>query len=240
MEYIILGAAPGVAICLIIFYRDLYSKEPILNLVISFILGCLAILPAMLFEDALGSVNNGTVTGLAIFCYLIVGFSEEFSKFLGLRLYSYNQKAFDEPLDGIIYSVIVSMGFATTENILYAMKYQDMSVIMLRAVLTVPAHATFGIIMGYYVGKAKFNSKNSVGLMLTGLLGAIFFHGTFDFFLFLSQQQNANPNESNLMIAGGAVVSFIISLILCRNMIVKDQRISRHMFKDHTPPPPNA
>lgn len=240
MEYVILGAAPGIAICLIIFYRDLYSKEPILNLVISFFLGCISILPAMWFENTLGSVNDGSVMGLALFCYLIVGFSEEFSKFLGLRLYSYNLRAFNEPLDGIVYAVIVSMGFATTENILYAMKYQDMSVIMLRAVLTVPAHATFGIIMGYYVGKAKFNPKNSISLMLTGLIGAIIFHGTFDFFLFLSQQQAVNPNEGNTLIAGGAIVSFIISLVLCRRMILKDQRISRHMFKDHTPPPPNV
>jgi len=240
MEYVILGAAPGIAICLIIFYRDLYSKEPIVNLVISFILGCAAIYPAALFEEALGSVNNGTVTGLALFCYLIVGFIEEFCKFLGLRFYSYNQREFDEPLDGIVYAVIVSMGFATLENIKYAMNYQDMSVIMLRAVLTVPAHATFGIIMGYYVGKAKFDSKNSFSLMLTGLLGAIIFHGTFDFFLFLSQQQAVNPNEGNAMIASGALVSFIISLILCRRLIIKDQRISKHMYRDHTPPPPNA
>ncbi len=126
MEYVALGAAPGIAICLIIFYRDLYNKEPIQNLIISFILGCLAILPAMGFETSLSSVNNGTTSGIALFAYCVVGFSEEFSKFLGLRLYSYNQKAFNEPLDGIVYAVIVSMGFATVENVMYALKFQDM------------------------------------------------------------------------------------------------------------------
>lgn len=238
MEYIILAAAPGLAICILIFYRDLYNKEPLLNLIISFVLGCLSILPAMFFEEAFKSANDGTTAGLALFAYGIVGFSEEFSKFLGLRLYSYNQRAFNEPLDGIVYAVMVSMGFATVENILYAIKYQDMNVVLLRMVLTVPAHATFAIIMGYFVGKAKFERKNSFMLMLTGLVGAIFFHGTFDFFLFISQQPGANPNTSNAMLAGGAIVSFIISLILCRKMIITSQRTSKHMFKDHTPPPP--
>ncbi|HVT86106.1 MAG TPA: PrsW family glutamic-type intramembrane protease [Chitinophagaceae bacterium] len=238
MQYVALGAAPGIAICLFIFYRDLYNKEPAQNLIISFILGCIAILPAIGFENSFGYLNDGTTSGIALFAYCIVGFSEETSKFLGLRLYSYNQKAFDEPLDGIIYAVMVSMGFATVENVMYALKYQDMQVVVLRMFLSVPAHATFAIIMGYFVGKAKFESKKSPGLMLTGLLAAIFFHGTFDFFIFWSQQPGADPNSTNTALAGGAVVSFIISLVLCRNMIVSGQRISKHMFKDHTPPPP--
>lgn len=240
MEYIALGAAPGLAICLFIFYRDLYNKEPILNLVISFILGCLAVLPAAYFETALGSANNGTVAGMAVYTFLVVGFSEEFSKFLGLRLYSYNQKAFNEPLDGIIYAVIVSMGFATVENIMYAIKFHDMKVVVLRMFLSVPAHATFGVLMGYFAGKAKFDSKNSFGLLLTGLALAILFHGTFDFFLFINQIPGVSENTGNGLLALGAIASFIISLVLCRRMILSDQRISKHMFKDHTPPPPNV
>ncbi|MBS1622232.1 MAG: PrsW family intramembrane metalloprotease [Bacteroidetes bacterium] len=237
MEYILLAAAPGLAICLFIFYRDLYNKEPILNLIISFILGCLAILPAMGFETSFHKVSDGTITGAAIFAYAIVGFSEELSKFLGLRLYSYNQKEFNEPLDGIIYSVMVSMGFATVENIMYAIKFQDMNVVLIRMVLTVPAHATFAIIMGYFVGKAKFNSKASLGLLLTGLLGAIFFHGTFDFFLFLNEIPTVSAQTGNGLLALGAIASFIISLVLCRKMILSNQRISKQIFKDRTLPP---
>lgn len=230
MEYVALGAAPGIAICLYIFYRDIYNKEPAQNLLISFILGCLAILPAIGFERAFMNVNDGTRTGVALFAYLIVGFSEEFSKFLGLRFYSYRQKAFDEPMDGIVYAVIVSMGFATVENIMYLTKFQDMKVAMMRMFLSVPAHATFAVIMGYFVGKAKFDSKNSAGLMLLGLLGAIFFHGTFDFFIFSSQYQFYGEQSNNEMLAGGAIVSFIVSLILCRKLIRKDRAISKQMF----------
>ena len=64
-------------------------------------------------------------TAFENFSYAVVGFSEEASKFLGLRFYSYRQKSFDEPLDGIVYSVMVSMGFATLENVMYVMKYAE-------------------------------------------------------------------------------------------------------------------
>ena len=61
MQYIALAMAPGIAICMYFFYKDVYNREPKLELFLSFLLGCLAILPAMFFEDALSSVNNGTV-----------------------------------------------------------------------------------------------------------------------------------------------------------------------------------
>ncbi|HYM94859.1 MAG TPA: hypothetical protein VET23_12015 [Chitinophagaceae bacterium] len=72
--------------------------------------------------------------------------------------------------------------------------------------------------------------------MLTGLLAAIFFHGTFDFFIFWSQQPNVDTGTGNTMLAGGALVSFIVSLVLCRKMIIHDQVISKQMYKNNKPP----
>ena len=232
MNYIALAIAPGLAICIFIFYKDIYNKEPKFNLIVSFGLGCVAILPAILFEKSFNSTLDGTITGVAIFSYAVVAFSEEFSKFLGLRLYSYNKKSFDEPLDGIVYAVMVSMGFATVENLMYVVSSQDMKIAFMRMFLSVPAHATFAVVMGYYVGKAKFNSKNSFILMLTGILGAIFFHGTYDFFLFINEYSLVGQQAGNGLLAGGALVSFIIAIILSRKLIRRDRNISQQMFKD--------
>ena len=232
MNYIALAIAPGLAICVFIFYKDIYNKEPKFNLIVSFVLGCVAILPAILFEKSFNSTLDGTVTGVAVFSYAVVAFSEEFSKFLGLRLYSYNKKSFDEPLDGIVYAVMVSMGFATVENLMYVVNSQDMKIAFMRMFLSVPAHATFAVVMGYYVGKAKFNSKNSFILMLTGILGAIFFHGTYDFFLFVNEYSLVGQQAGNGLLAGGALVSFIIAIILSRKLIRRDRNISKQMFKD--------
>lgn len=236
MEYIALALAPGIAICLFIFYKDVYNREPKLNLIVSFILGCVAILPAIWFEQAFSYTIDGTITGVAIFSYAVVGFSEETSKFLGLRFYSYRKKSFDEPLDGIVYSVMVSMGFATLENVMYVMKYaeagQGLQVGIQRMFLSVPAHASFAVVMGYFVGKAKFSSGKSFILMLTGLLIAIFFHGTYDFFLFLPTYSHIGKELSEGLLAGGAIGSYIVCLILSRKLIRYHRNISQIMFKD--------
>jgi len=251
MDYIALAIAPGIAICLFIFYRDRYNREPSINLIVSFILGCVAIVPAAVFEDRFGFVSNGTVAGTAIFTYAIVGFSEEVSKFLGLRLYSYNQRSFDEPLDGIVYAVMVSMGFATVENVMYVLKYaqsgQGYQIAFMRMFLSVPAHATFAVVMGYYVGKAKFDSKNSFALMTMGLVGSIFFHGTFDFFLFVKDTEYMSQQAADGLLAGGAIVSFIVALVLSFKLIRRQRAVSFQAFKDKNtpkspppPPPPSA
>ena len=231
MNLIALAIAPGVAICLFIFYRDIYNREPKMNLVVCFFLGCLAILPAVKFELAFSSTANGTVGGIAIFSYLVVAFSEEFSKFLGLRFYAFNQKSFDEPFDGIVYSVMISMGFATVENVMYAVKFNDMSVVIQRLFLSVPAHATFAVIMGYFVGKAKVDNKNSFLLMFTGLLTAIFFHGTFDFFLFVKEGTLVGQETADGLLVGGALVSFVVALVLSRKLIRRQRALSYEMFK---------
>jgi len=250
MQYIALAIAPGIAICLYIFYRDVYNKEPGLNLLVCFILGGLAILPAIGFEGSLSGTLNGTISGTAIFAYGVVAFSEEFSKFLGLRLYAYNQKSFDEPLDGIVYSVMVSMGFATIENVKYILQTPpgtELQLGIMRMFTAVPAHATFAVIMGYYIGKAKFDRQNSVALTLMGLIGAIFFHGSYDFFLFVQQYTLVGQQTADGLLLGGAIVSFIIALILSRRLFRRQRAVSLQMFKDknavassvtHTPPPP--
>jgi protease PrsW len=242
MEYIALFAAPGIAICLYFFYKDIFNKEPRLNLIVSFILGCASIFPALLFEESFGpGALDGSVGGVAILSYLIVAFSEEGSKFLGFRLYSYNQKSFDEPFDGIVYAVMVGMGFATAENIKYLIESppgSELGTGLLRMFTAVPGHATFAIVMGYFAGKAKFDKKNSVTLLITGLVVAIFFHGTYDFFLFLTQYSYVGREEGNQFLAGGALLSFIVSIILCRKLIRHHRNISKEMFKPKNPPPP--
>ncbi|HEV7782856.1 MAG TPA: PrsW family glutamic-type intramembrane protease [Chitinophagaceae bacterium] len=236
MEYIALALAPGIAISIYFFYKDVYNREPRLNLTVSFILGCLAIIPAILFEQSFTRVIDGSVTGVAIFAYAVVGFSEEASKFLGLRLYAYNQRSFDEPLDGIVYSVLVSMGFATVENIMYVVKYsqagQGLQVGVLRMFLSVPAHAAFAVMMGYFVGKAKFSPGKRFMLMAGGLLTAIFFHGTYDLFLFLPKYSYVGRELSEILLAAGAIASYIVCLILSRKMIRNQRNISEIMFKD--------
>ncbi|MEO6610890.1 MAG: PrsW family glutamic-type intramembrane protease [Chitinophagaceae bacterium] len=241
MEYIAIALAPGIAICLYVFYTDFYNREPKLNLFVSFILGCLSIIPAVWFEQTFRYTLDGSIGAVAVFAYVIVGFSEEFSKFLGLRFYSYRKKSFDEPLDGIVYSVMVSMGFATVENIMYVTNFAQVGrgyeVGFQRMFLSVPAHASFAVIMGYFVGKAKFSPRKTGLLLIIGLLGAVFFHGTYDFFLFIKSYSFAGRDISEALLAGGALASYITCLVLARKLIRRQKNLSKQMFPDKNTTP---
>lgn len=246
MQYVLLAIAPGIAICLFFIYRDIYNREPGANLLISFALGVLCLWPAAAFEDAFARKTiDGSMGGLIIFAYAIVALAEEGGKFLGLRVYAYNQKQFDEPLDGIIYAVMISMGFATAENIKYVMNAEigkEVEVGLSRMITAVPAHASFAIVMGYFVGKAKFEADNNkkVLLSIAGLLGAIFFHGTYDVFLMMPELTYWGKEHKEFhFLAWGGILAFVICVILCRKLIKRDRVISKQMFdKPKAPPPP--
>ncbi len=233
MQLLLLAIAPGIAICLFIFHRDAYNREPKRNLLISFLLGMITVVPAALIERSLITYET-TVTAIAIKAFLFVALVEEGVKFIALRFYAYPSKKFDEPLDGIVYSVMVSMGFATLENILYvfqsAQTGQGYQVAFLRMFLAVPAHATFGVLMGYYAGKAKFAQHGKTILLLTGLIWAVLFHGLYDFFLFIRESPTVADLAADGLLIAGAIASFIIALRLSFIHIKKHRKLSQQTY----------
>ena len=160
MGLLALAIAPGIAICLFIYYKDKYNKEPIAMLVLAFVLGMLSIIPAVVIQLSwpvnVQMLGNKNYLALAFFTFVIVALSEEGSKFLMLRLFLFSRKSFDDPFDGIVYAVMIGMGFATVENIGYVYEH-GMATGILRMFLSVPAHGTFAVLMGYHIGLAKFD-----------------------------------------------------------------------------------
>lgn len=234
MDLIALAIAPGFAICLFIFYRDAFNREPKRNLLVTFILGAATTLPAGLIETGLINDNDNGIVQMAIRAFFMVAFVEEMGKFLVLRYYAYPRKSFDEPLDGIVYSVMASMGFATLENIFYVVNVKgDLSgyqIGFFRMFTAVPAHAAFGVLMGYYTGKAKFDPANSVSWLLKGLFWAVFFHGAYDFFLFLQHSPEVDQNTSGALLFLGAMVSFIVGLRLSFKHIKSHRLLSQQTY----------
>jgi protease PrsW len=224
MGLLALAIAPGIAICIFIYFKDKYNKEPLGLLLMSFILGMLSTVPAiiiqMVFKTSVEDMQGQSMLQVAAFAYGVVALSEEGSKFIMLRFYAYPKKAFDDPFDGIVYAVMVGMGFATLENIGYVMQH-GLATGITRMFLSVPAHATFAILMGYHVGLAKFNTAKRGLYFLLAIVWPVIFHGTFDFFLFLK--------NTNLHFAG-AIASFIIAIYLSLRAIRKKQALSKqHM-----------
>src|SRR5438034_749553 len=128
LSLLALAVAPGAAIAVYIYSKDKYDREPLNTLFFSFLLGMAATVPAIFIQETLQPVLYSyfpgyTIPYYSLLAFILVACSEEGSKYLMLRFYAYRNKAFNEPFDGIIYSVMISMGFATLENIQYVLHY---------------------------------------------------------------------------------------------------------------------
>lgn len=182
MELLLLALAPGLTIALYIYLRDRYEREPFKALALTFVLGALGAIAAAMLEAAFPyQEKSATMLATAANATLVVAPIEETVKFLAVWLLVFRAPVFNEPFDGVVYCVIASMGFATLENLMYVLG-GGMHVALERAFVSVPGHAAFGAIMGYYVGRARFETGGKRRLLLLqGLLYAAIAHGLFDF-----------------------------------------------------------
>ncbi|MBK8557033.1 MAG: PrsW family intramembrane metalloprotease [Lewinellaceae bacterium] len=159
---------------------------------IAFALGAVFTIPVVFFERwafeqllVSGSMSWWRVAVLAL---VVIALCEELVKFLILRFAAYPQTFFNEPFDGIVYAVLIAMGFATAENIVYADRF-GLNTVLLRSMTAVPAHLMFAIIQGYYAGLARFNPQRSGYLLLKGLLLAVVLHGAYDLLVLQEKAQ---------------------------------------------------
>ncbi len=176
---LLLAVAPTIFLLWFFYNQDRYKHESKKILAITFFLGALMIFPAIILELWLKLLFPEGNTLLAIFIYYLfeVALIEESLKFFAVRIYAYNSRMFVEPMDGLILGVAAALGFATVENILYVLGYGLLTAII-RAVISVPSHALYGAIIGFYLGEAKFKKKPL--LALKGLAAAIVLHAIFD------------------------------------------------------------
>jgi len=214
-----LALAPGAAIMIYIYLRDKHEREPLGLLTISFLYGGLSTILTMFISwpiNVLILTKEHDVAQQFFNAFFKVALVEEFSKFFFVRFILFYNKNFNEPFDGIVYAIMVGMGFATLENVLYVYQY-GLATGILRMFTAIPAHATFAIIMGFFLGKAKFTHRKVLFFSALSLIAAAIFHGSYDYFLFIS------------FIPGlwiGAGVSLVIGFMLSRKAIRLHQQVS--------------
>ncbi|WP_106768000.1 glutamic-type intramembrane protease PrsW [Paenibacillus faecalis] len=174
--------APGLALLTFFYLKDRYDQEPLHIVIKMFMLGVLIVVPVMILQRGIiiwfgdHPIVNSLITSAGV---------EELFKWFVLYHLILNHTEFDEPYDGILYAVAIALGFATVENIMYAWYSQAaFGPMMIRALLPVSGHAMFGVIMGYYIGKAKFSGgkSNRFFLLLSFLLPWVY-HGIYDLIL---------------------------------------------------------
>ena len=185
MLLVTLSISPGIFIMVTIYNLDEYDKEPLWLLALAFIFGAINLHLDIDILDFLFSLITAENDFIRIGEEaLSVGFTEELLKFLVVMLIIYTNKNFDEPFDGIVYSVFVGMGFATAENMTFVLQ-GGAGLAVMRMLSAIPAHFVFAVLMGYYLGKAK-SSKDSQFLFIgLSLLIPVLIHSLYDYFLFL-------------------------------------------------------
>jgi RsiW-degrading membrane proteinase PrsW (M82 family) len=223
LELLGIALAPGAAIMLYIYLKDKHEREPLSLLLISFLYGILSTLVTLTVSLPVNFVlvlEKGDLVHEFFDAFLKVALVEEFSKFIFVRFILFRNKNFNEPFDGIVYAVMVSMGFATFENIIYVFQY-GFETGILRMFTAVPAHATFGVMMGYFLGKAKFSQQNKFSLSIVALIAATVFHGAYDYFWFIAEVKGIWTG-----IWLGAIASLVVGLALSRSAIRLHQQAS--------------
>jgi len=213
----------------LVFVRrfDRAHPEPMWLVLTTFLTGALSTAPAGLAEWAFAKaspwLDPGLVTfggrafafplALAVFT-VVVGLSEESAKRLAAEI-AVRRPEFDEPVDGIVYGIVASLGFAAAENVRYfAMGRLNAPLVIARCFMSVPAHMFFGAIWGYALG-AKLVDPRKRTWAWVGLAAAA--HGLFD---------------TLLSIEGAGGFAILLNLVLASTFVVLVRRALRHGVVD--------
>ena len=194
MITLLITLVPPLLILLYFVLTDKF-KEPKGTVILIFFLGFLICLPAGIlnglshdfFYD--GSKYSDNLTS----SFLGPAWAEELLKFSILYLIVLKRNEFNEPMDGLVYGVVVSLGFATYENYTYVYEWAEQIakdegydfaelsylVALGRSYSAIPMHGLNGAVMGYYFGMFAF-SGNKKYLILSLILPYLF-HGFYNF-----------------------------------------------------------
>ena len=217
------AVVPAIVLIVYIMIRDKYEREPIRKILLTFFAGMLAIpldllIIGILGLDELPYLFDGDILQQIGTAFFSAAIPEEISKFIILFLLVWWSKDFNERMDGIVYAVCVSMGFATVENVMYV--FEDPSCAWGRALFAVPGHFLFAVLMGFFLSLAKFTVKHKFRNWTMTLLAPILAHGIYDAILMVSDV--ASEGWSLLL----TIVFYVFIFLLWRLGLKK---ISQHV-----------
>lgn len=182
---------PVVVILFYTWFRDIENPEPWAMLAKCFLGGALTTLLWYLVDfPSLDALPIAQIWKDIFESFFFAAIPEEFVKLAVLYLLVWRSRDFDQRLDGIVYAVFVSLGFAAVENFLYVTNY-GITTAVLRMYLAVPGHAICGIVMGYFFILAKFSNQRK--FLFYAYLMPVLVHGTYDSLVSVAANVSTNP-----------------------------------------------
>lgn len=222
---IIAAVLPAMLLGLYIWRQDPHP-EPFRWVFRAFLYGVGLCLPVAFLEQYVnglifGGANPTTLFGSTVEAFFVAAAPEEGAKLLALWLFLRRCPEFDEDFDCIVYAVFVSLGFATIENIGYVMMSGEgwVTTAVMRALLAVPGHYAFAIMMGYYYAVYRFvdsSKANAAKIVLMPFLA----HGVYDS---IAMSGAVNPIAAS--------VSTIVLIYFCIKLQKAAQRKVKEMAK---------
>lgn len=187
MQLLLVTILPSILI-IIFFVKSDKFKEPTSEILKVFLYGVLITIPAYFLNTYFNNIWNETnLSEELIGSFFTAAPVEEGLKLSVLYFFVYKMKDFNEPMDGIVYGVCASLGFATLENLYYVYILADyfetssMYLAIIRSFSAVPAHAVFGIFMGYFFMKYSFIKKGDN--LIFAFIVPFALHGCYNLFV---------------------------------------------------------
>ena len=207
---VIIALLPPIAFLLYIQHLDKSEPEPHGLILKTLLLGAAALIPAGITEALLTEIPALTMAGAPgaiVKSFVVIAPIEEAVKLAVVLLFIWKKPAFNEENDGIVYVGAASIGFAMLENVMYVVQSGFFTGIM-RAVTSIPLHTFTGVLMGYFVGIAKFAPTDRArnGKIAKGFFIAYLIHAIYDSFV-LSETAAA------LMVIPLVVALFVFGII---------------------------
>ena len=182
---LIAAVLPAALLWLYIWKKD-PQKEPTRLLVKAVWYGIGIVVPVGILEAGLqyllfGERQPTSLFGTTLMAFGVAALPEELSKLFCLWLILRRNPYFDEHFDGIVYAVSIGLGFAAIENIGYLIEGGDQWVMtaVIRALLAVPGHYAYAVLMGYYYSIYHFvdrSPRTKISILLVPFLA----HGVYD------------------------------------------------------------
>lgn len=204
-------------------YRKDQKPEPKRLLIKAVLYGVLISLPIIVAEDTMSfllldsETENTTLIEAVVDAFFVTALPEEGFKLLALWLIVRKNPFFDEHFDGIVYAVCVGLGFAGLENLMYIFGETDgwAEVALMRALMSVPGHYVFAVLMGYYYSVYHFINHSFHNKMM--IIGApVLAHGIYD---------------ALLMISGDDVFLILSCFVICIIFCFKIHKIANKKIK---------
>jgi len=178
---------PALGILFLFVFLDRFV-EPKKYIIATFVLGILSIGPLIMFDNIILLIKGSPIEYNPFMqAFFDAAFKEELLKFCVLFFFCVRFAEFNEPMDGIVYGTVVSLGFASYENIFYVYGAEGFNISLgtayTRAFSAVPSHAFDGVIMGFFIGRHYFRKHESKINIYFAFLIPFILHGLYDWTL---------------------------------------------------------